>query len=158
MVQKAMIGTAERHVGDGDREAEAAVHREHDALALVAKNRLANEVEDGSLSGQAKDAGMQEPRDGSGSPACLMDEASALNELTYPTAVRERIGEQGARDHQEDRRASDAGERVEDVRGGGSCEDTFVDAKKPEGRKVVDGRDVGGEQWLERVREHREDK
>jgi len=44
----------DQHLEDGDRDAEAAMKGEHDALALVAENRLADEVEDGSLSGQEK--------------------------------------------------------------------------------------------------------
>ena len=150
--------TEDQHFGEGERDAETAVHRQHHALTLGAKYGLADEMEDGSLRGKAQYGGPQDALEGGGGTAWRVDGPASLDELTHSATIGERIRKDSTREHNEKSVAANTGELMEDCRCGGAHEDALIDAQKPEGRKEANGRGARGEERFERSGEGRMEK
>ena len=83
----------DEHAGDGEGDGEASVHGEHDALFLGAEDGLADEVEDGSLGGEAQDGGVQDAMDDSDVAPGGADCGAAFDELADSATIGEWVGE-----------------------------------------------------------------
>lgn len=85
--------TQNHHVGDCERESQAAVQAQHYPLALCAKDGLANKVKDGSLGGVSQDHRVQQMTQRCGCAAWVIDDTGPFDELADASAVSKRIGQ-----------------------------------------------------------------
>ena len=82
----------DEHAGDGECDGEASVHGEHDALLLCAEDGLADEVEDGSLGGDAQDGGVEDAMEEGCGVSLGADCGAAFDELADSAAIGEWVG------------------------------------------------------------------
>lgn len=82
----------DEHAGDGERDGEASVHGEHDALLLCAEDGLADEVEDGALGRDAQDSGVENAVEEGCGASGGADCGATFDELADSAAIGEWVG------------------------------------------------------------------